>query len=171
MFINPKQAIDLGWIKGVKDPAKQIQPNAIDFTLDKVLGLSRGVARISEQGKVMRDAYEYHVEESGFWRLEGGRVYDGTSDVYVEVPEGVAAVLYTRSTFARNGVFILSGLYDSGYKGHVGFTIYTIGGEIQIAPGTRIGQIAFLAAKTARMYDGGWNHEIGTHYKDKMDGC
>ena len=35
MYISPQVAIDNGWIKGITDPEKQIQPNAIDFTLDQ----------------------------------------------------------------------------------------------------------------------------------------
>jgi len=169
MFINPKIAIEKGWIKGIKDPAKQVQPNAIDFTLDKVMALSTEVLPfISETSKIMRALDEItadpFLEE---WMLEGGRVYDGTSDVYVEVPEGVAAILYTRSTFARNGVIIASGLYDSGFKGNVGFTIYTIGGPIIVRVGTRIGQIAFVGAESAGLYTGGYNHPEGTHYTEQ----
>lgn len=163
MFINPRIAIEKGWIKGIKDEAKQVQPNAIDFTLDKVQALIPGMdAFISEREKVMRPMTDVEKTYDENWVLQGGRVYDGTSDMYVEVPEGVAAILYTRSTFARNGVFIMSGLYDSGFKGHIGFTIYTVGGLIVVAQGTRIGQIAFIHSENAGMYAGGYNHEIGT---------
>jgi len=174
MFINPKIAINNGWIKGIKD-LKQIQPNAIDFTLDKVMILNTDVvAAVGETHKTMRPLYPYSLDSSypldpveTFWALEGLRVYDGMSDMYVEVPEGVAAVLYTRSTFARNGVFIISGLYDSGFKGNIGFTIYTIGGPIQIERGTRIGQIAFVKSDdSGLLYTGGWNHPEGTHYAE-----
>jgi hypothetical protein len=103
----------------------------------------------------------------GDWILRAGTVYDGTSNVYIEVPEGCAAILFTRSTFARNGVFIVSGLYDAGYKGHIGFTIYPVGGQTLVAPGTRIGQIALVSADTAKLYAGGYNHTAGSHYADQ----
>lgn len=163
MFINPKIAIEKGWITGVKDPKRQVQPNAIDFTVDIVQALSVMPARVTESDKKMRSLMAFEPID-GMWTLNGNAVYDGTSDVYVNIPEGVAAVLWTRSSFARNGVFILSGLYDSGYIGHVGFTIYTPGGPIDIAPGTRIGQIAFMHSESAELYKGGWNHQQGTHY-------
>lgn len=168
MFINPKLAIEKGWIKGILNPAKQVQPNAIDFTLDYVKSVKvGGIARITEGAKYMRELYDHHTNEKGSWTLGGGLVYDGTSDVFVELPEGVAAVLFTRSTFARNGVFIVSGLYDSGYVGQVGFTIYTLGGMIDIARGTRIGQIAFVHSESAGAYAGGYNHQQGTHYTEE----
>lgn len=178
MFISPKQAIEQGWITRTDcssydewDARKFVSPNAIDFTLDtlkRLDGLS--TAAISEDGKQMRQLLstpamthlEYGKQPS--WLLNHGTVYDGTSDMYVKLPDGVAAVLHTRSTLARNGVFLLSGLYDSGYNGHIGFTMYPIAGSIHITPGTRVGQIAFLAADSAKLYAGGWNHDSGTHY-------
>jgi deoxycytidine triphosphate deaminase len=176
MFISPLHAIQKGWIthsqcKTVDDwkQRKFISPNAIDFTLDK-LGIinSKVGAIIGESSKTMRpvDPYEPTSRE---WLLDGNSVYDGMSDMYVEVPEGVAAVLWTRSTFARNGVFIMSGLYDTGFKGNIGFTIYTIGGPIKIEQGTRIGQIGFIAAANAGAYAGGYNHEAGKHWTAAKD--
>lgn len=168
MFVNPKHAIEQGLIRGIRDEAKQVQPNAIDFTLDDLRTIERDHAFLCEDKSrnMMRKSYATE-DRDGVWLLDGGRVYDGTSEMYIEVPEGMAAILYTRSSFARNGVFIMSGLYDSGYKGHIGFTIYTIGGAIEIEKGTRIGQIALVSAETAKMYAGGWNHEEGTHYTEK----
>lgn len=168
MFINPKIAIQQGWVQGIVNHDKQVQPNAIDFTLDTLKVLSSDTARLSEESKSMRQLLDVPVFPGG-WGIEHGRVYDGTSTMYVDLPEGVAAILYTRSTLARNGVFIVSGLYDSGYKGHVGFTIYPIGGNIVIQPGTRVGQIAFVSADSARLYAGGWNHAEGTHYAPTKD--
>lgn len=163
MFINPKIAIEQGWVQGIVDQDKQVQPNAIDITLDKLKVLSTDVARVSEIDKSMRTLLDVKPSPGG-WGLVHGHVYDGTSTMYCDLPDGVAAILYTRSTLARNGVFLVSGLYDSGYKGHIGFTIYPIGGSITIQPGTRVGQIAFVSADSAKLYAGGWNHTEGTHY-------
>lgn len=171
MFINPKVAIEKGWITGIRNPDNQIQPNAIDFTLDIVKFVDSGsIAIVGEHTKKMRDFLEVSTHpgyrSEPFWELAGQSVYDGTSNVYVEVPEGVAAILWTRSTFARNGVLIASGLYDSGYRGQIGFTIYTHGGPVEIYQGTRIGQIGFIHSESAGLYAGGWNHQQGTHYTE-----
>lgn len=165
MFINPMHALQENWIKGLVDEGKQVQPNAIDFTLDILKEVNyNDIARITESEKQMRSLLDIGTNARGEWILRGGTVYDGTSNVYIEVPEGAAAVLFTRSTFARNGVFIVSGLYDSGYKGHIGFTIYPVGGQTLIAPGTRIGQVALISANSAKQYAGSYNHKAGTHY-------
>lgn len=101
-----------------------------------------------------------------FWHLSSKKVYDGMSDVYVNLPEGIAAQLIIRSTFNRNGIFLTSGLYDSGFKGHIGFAIHNNSGEAKIGFGTRIGQIIFVSSDSVGSYAGGWNHEEGTHHAD-----
>ena len=138
---------------------------AVDFDLMSLYRVDpTAVAIISETHKMMRPTTPVEVSLDNKWLLKSGCVYDGTSSVYVNIPAGVAAVLYTRSTFVRNGVFIVSGLYDSGYKGQIGFTIYPIGGDTIIEVGTRIGQIAFVKSDNATMYAGQYNHDQGTHW-------
>ena len=172
MFIKPTVAIDNGWIKG-DFTDKNVQPNAIDFTLDKLFTIAENnIFRIDEESKEMRGGDPVEAEhdirlEKDYWRLSDHTSYDGMSDFYVDVPEGVAALLIVRSTFNRNGIFITSGLYDSGFKGHCGFAIHNNSGPAYIAPHTRIGQIIFVDSESAKMYDGGWNHENGSHYSEK----
>ena len=173
MIINPKVAIEKNWIKGIQNPDKQIQPNAIDFTLDEVREFIPtfkssspfGPAYVGENNKRIRELEPMQPTE-GYWYLEPQTVYDGMSDMYVQLPEGVAAILFTRSTFTRNGTFIMSGLYDSGFKGHIGFTIYNMAKEqFIVETGTRIGQIMFVSADSAGMYSGQYNHTQGTDWK------
>lgn len=179
MFINPKKAIENGWIKGnITD--KYVQPNAIDFTLDRLFHISNNSCAISEEGKRMRGGAEivaingirdmYDIQgvspDVQVWNIDRGS-YDCLSNLYVQIPTGVAAYLIVRSTFNRNGMFITSGLYDSGYQGHIGFAIHNMSGPATIAKGTRVGQIVFVAAENAYMYSGDWNHEEGTHYSEK----
>jgi len=172
MFIKPTVAIDNGWIKG-NFTDKNIQPNAIDFTLDKLFTLNNSKPfRISEEGKEMKGGNEVFaspdvITNIAYWRLDGHTTYDGMSDFYVDIPEGVAAMLIVRSTFNRNGIFITSGLYDSGYKGHCGFAIHNNSGYAYISPKTRIGQIIFVESDSASMYNGSWNHKDGSHYSEK----
>ena len=179
MFINPRTAIKEGWVTGIHNEEKQVQPNAIDFTLDKVYSISaQDEFIVSEYGKVMRNRRELHSikdrrwemikhEEIAFWVLQEG-VYDCMSDVSVTVPEDVAAMLIIRSTFNRNGIYLTSGLYDSGYQGHIGFALHVrMHGNTKVAVGTRVGQLIFVKAGSATMYDGNWNHSQGTHYAEE----
>lgn len=153
---------------------KCIQPNAFDFTLDKVYKINHSnTFFINEEGKQMRTGSEHlpvtnRRTQTQEWVLEGDSVYDGMSDIYVQIPDGIAAMLITRSVFSRNGLFLTSGLYDSGYNGHIGFAIHNRSGPAHIGVGTRIGQIIFVEAENALQYAGQWNHEQGTHYTEKI---
>jgi deoxycytidine triphosphate deaminase len=172
MFIKPTVAIDNGWIKG-DFTDENIQPNALDFSLDKLFTIDHTkVFRISEESKEMKGGQEVGPEidsKTGqeYWRLNGHTSYDGMSDFYVDIPDGVAAMLIIRSTFNRNGIFITSGLYDSGFRGHCGFAIHNNSTYAYVAPNTRIGQIIFVESESAKMYSGGYNHKSGSHYSEK----
>lgn len=171
MFINPKHAIQEGWVtfpEWMSEDFKQkcIQPNALDFTVDSVYFIGDDEFKISEEGKHMRTQSKMETFEGNFLLSKG--CYDAMSDFYVNVPEGVAAHLITRSTFNRNGLFIQSGLYDSGFKGNCGFVIYNMGGSATIAPHTRIGQLIFTTSEdSGKLYAGGYNTEAGQHWTTK----
>lgn len=182
MFINPTIAIEKRWIKG-NLTLNHIQPNAIDFTLDKMFEIYKDShCSITEfapkKMRVQQEVPSYglvsgHNDPSGPVKIAAGWTvgpgsYDCMSDFYVEIPEGVAAYLIVRSTFNRNGMFITSGLYDSGYKGHIGFVLHNPIGPATIEVGIRVGQIIFVSSDNAGVYAGGWNHDQGTHYSENV---
>lgn len=174
MFINPKHAIQEGWISGIKDEDVQVQPNAIDFTLDRLFSISDNEfiicadpANAFKEIKQMRGGTEiapYPDRRTGiqFFNLDTGS-YDILSDVYVDLPQGVAALLVTRSTFIRNGLFLIAGLYDSGFKGHIGCVLHNLKGTAKVQKGTRVGQVIFVSSENAKLYAGHYNHELGTN--------
>ena len=168
MFIDPRVAIENGWVTGIANPNTQIQPNAIDFTIDQMFSINGDNSFIiNESGKQMRGGERIvpvekpRLSDNFCWDINNG-IYDGLSNVYVKLPEGVACLpVIVRSTFNRNGIFLTSGLYDSGYEGHIGFAVHNWLGRAQIGVGTRIGQLAFVKSEEAGLYAGGWNHEKG----------
>ena len=172
MFINPQHAIQQGWIKGIKNLETQVQPNAIDFTLDRVFSISDNEFIISTEKatgkelKQMRGGSEILTSPDRRTGVEFFHLitssYDILSAVYVDLPEGVACLLVPRSTFARNAMWIVSGLYDSGFKGHVGCVLHQLKGTSKVEKGTRIGQIIFVSSENAKLYAGGYNHNENT---------
>lgn len=170
MFINPKTAIQEGWITGLFDLDKQVQPNAIDFTADQAFEVSYQDFYVSESYKQMRGSEPleprltyYEADNKPSWIIPGRGMLDFLSEVYVDLPEGVAAQLVIRSTLARNGLILTSGLYDSGFKGHIGFLLHNLHEhDAVIAQGVRVGQIIFVSSDSAGSYAGGYNHELGT---------
>ena len=142
------------------------QPNAVDLRLDKVLEIYPTLFVIDEQQKVHRGSEELIPDEDGYFTLRPG-TYEVTMENTISVARGEAGFVITRSTLNRNGVFLTSGLYDSGY-GYDGdqrspavmaAAMHVTTGPMKIRKGTRIGQYVGFYAETNNMYDG----DYGSH--------
>jgi deoxycytidine triphosphate deaminase len=179
MYLNPNQAIQEGWItfpswmdKDFRD--KCIQPNALDFTADYMHSPDGGGLILSETRKVMRPLIPTlpHIlnDDTEYFPIESNTYVDVTSDFYVSIPPGVAALMIIRSTLNRNGLFITSGLFDSGYSGSVGCALHNRGPIAYIAPHTRIGQIIFVKSEdSGLLYSGSYNHAQNTHWSGELN--
>jgi deoxycytidine triphosphate deaminase len=132
---------------------QDIQPNAVDLRLGKIFHIKNKEFLIDETQKVHRGSVPIDVKSDGYYHLEPG-CYEVIMENQIEVAEGEAGWVITRSTLNRNGVFLTSGLYDSGYHGVMAGVMHVNGGKMKIAPGTRIGQYITFDAETVHMYDG-----------------
>lgn len=143
-----------------------IQPNAYDVRLAKVFRIADEPFIITEEGKEHRGGDEVKVGEDGFLRLRPG-YYDVLFDHKVEIAEGEAGYLIQRSTLNRNGCFVTSGLYDSGFKGYVAGCLHVTTGMMITKPGTRLAQFILTEADTGHAYDGSYG--IGKFDEKKYD--
>lgn len=147
------------------------QPNALDLRLGKVFKInSSKVFEISEDHKTHRGTeYEVRPDFKGYFFLAPGE-YEVVMENMISVAQGEAGWVITRSTLNRNGVFLTSGLYDSGYGidaatgervgGVMAAVMHVTCGPARIKKGTRIGQFLLFDAETLHMYDGSYgNHK------------
>ena len=79
------------------------------------------------------------------------------------IPQDMIAYPFPRSSYSRRGIFISSGLYDSGYNNlqsaPAGVSIYNMSDQdITIEKDTRILQFIFLRGECNSMYDGHYNN-------------
>ena len=139
------------------------QPNAVDLRVSKIFKMD-GQFLISEDKKVHRSTEELSPDEKDWWSLDTG-VYEIVMENIVSVGEGYAGFVITRSTLNRNGVFITSGLYDSGYHGVMAGALHVRGGKTYIKKGTRVGQFIMFEAETLSLYDGSYG--IGKQHDNK----
>ena len=131
---------------------KQIQPNAVDLKVLKISKILDTVFEISEEEKIHRKTDEVPLTE-GKWHLKPGSyeiLFQGT----ITIGLGEAGFVITRSTLNRNGLFLTSGLYDSGYKGVMAGALHVTSGDAIITPGTRLGQFILFKSETLSMYAG-----------------
>lgn len=142
-----------------------IQPNAIDLRLKKVFKIdSDDVFAIDEQHKKHRGTIEEHPDEEGFFDLMPGH-YEVVMENQVHIGEGEAGWVITRSTLNRNGVFITSGLYDSGYNGVVAGVMHVNVGRMKVKIGTRVAQFLLFKAEALHAYNG--DYGVGKAHDEK----
>lgn len=160
MFLNPKQAIDEGWLRGV--PLDHVQPNAVDIRASELYKVRcTGDFELYHDKKRHRARDKVVGTAGAPWSLKSNNVYDFVSSAYVEMPEGVVGWLVTRSTLNRNGVFVLSGLYDSGFRGHINGMLYNLVGHTLIQPESRVAQFIMASSDSFGKYIGSYNTAEG----------
>ncbi len=135
--------------------SQDVQPNAVDLRLDKVFKINDDVFILSEDSKVHRTTEPVPLIEDDFYRLEPGH-YEVTMENIISVGEGEAGWVITRSTLNRNGLFLTSGLYDSGYSGAMAGVLHVTCGPVLIKKGTRIGQYLSFDSECVKLYDGSY---------------
>jgi deoxycytidine triphosphate deaminase len=131
------------------------QPNAVDLRLGKVFKILSSVFEVTNETKTHRGTEELLPDSEGFYHLEPGH-YEVVMENIIKVGEGEAGWVITRSTLNRNGCFITSGLYDSGYHGVMAGVMHVTVGPAKIKKGTRIGQYLSFNAEALTMYNGSY---------------
>ena len=130
-----------------------VQPNAVDLRLGKVFKIKDNVFTIDEDQKVHRGSEQYEPWEDGYFYLYPG-CYEVIMENEIHVGPDEAGFVITRSTLNRNGCFLTSGLYDTGYDGVMAGVLHVHVGLARIKPGTRIGQYLNWKAEALSSYDG-----------------
>ena len=134
-----------------------IQPNAVDLKLSRVWKINDDEFYLSQKDKRHRSTTELKLDLTNQFQLQKDCSYQFETEHYVIIPTGYAGWLIARSTLNRNGIFITSGLYDSGFENYIGGVMHVRCGPATIEKGARIAQFIFVEAETVRMYDGEYN--------------
>ncbi len=144
--------------RGIGDDKDAIQPNAFDFRVMEVFAFETPFFKLTaDDKKTHRQTRRLEVNRDNCWVLPAGS-YSVLTNIECTIAEGEAGWLIPRSTLNRNGVFLTSGLYDSGFNNTVGCTLHvTPGCVFTLEKGARIGQFLIVSAETLKMYDGSYN--------------
>jgi len=143
------------------------QPNAVDLRLDKVFRITSNLFELSNEHKDHRGSDILNTDDENYFQLYVGS-YEVIFENIINVGEGEAGWVITRSTLNRNGCFLTSGLYDSGYNGLMAGVLHVTCGPARVKRGTRIGQYLSFDAEALAMYDGdyGLNKAHDTKYEN-----
>lgn len=140
---------------------KMEQMHALDIRINQLYEL-HGDFALSESTKVHRSQIEVHPDEQGWFHLKPNSVYVFETEHEVVIAKGEAGWIKPRSTLTRNGLNVISALYDAGYKGSLNGQILNSSHKAKIKKDTRIGQFLVVEAETLKLYDGDYQKQGGT---------
>jgi deoxycytidine triphosphate deaminase len=145
-----------------------IQPNAVDLRVDKIfqMNVSKTFTIGEVDGKEVKEhrgSWELTPDAEGYWYLSPG-AYEIIMENIIHVGPDEAGWVITRSTLNRNGLFITSGLYDSGYHGVMAGALH-VTAPAKIKKGTRVGQFLLFTSQSLKKYDG--DYGIGKAHDQK----
>jgi len=148
-----------------------IQPNAVDLRVSKIFSINQNTFVIGEdddgkETKIHRGSTEVYPDEYGYYTLDPGS-YEVIMENIISVGADEAGWVITRSTLNRNGVYITSGLYDSGYNGVMAGALHVTRGTARIKKGTRVGQFLLFKSQSLKKYDG--DYGIGKAHDQKYN--
>lgn len=169
MILNPKLILEKGILTLPinVDVDKVLQPNGIDLSVLSVSRIMNGMLIVGD------DVNTSHIPcsplplesilslktDEGFTKgyfLQKNHNYKIETGYELHLPEDVVAYIFTRSSLNRNGILVGSGLWDSGYHGPIGTTLYPFQDFVLVPPG-RIAQIVFMKAESSKLYQGSYN--------------
>jgi len=149
--------------------SQDVQPNAVDLRLDKIFAINYKLFMIGEnedgtEVKNHRGSFEMHPDKDGYFFLNPGS-YEIIMENQITVGEDEAGWVIPRSTLNRNGLFITSGLYDSGYSGVMAGALHVNNFAAKIKKGTRVGQFLLFKSESLKKYDG--DYGLGKEHDKK----
>jgi deoxycytidine triphosphate deaminase len=177
MIISPQKAYDLGIVTKLLNATKQIGSDGIDLTIKSISRVASPHRPVTLSESKQRTQYLDHTPiipvstpgaDSSLPRsyFLHPAVYDVTFNEGCALPLGVAATLHLRSTFVRNGCFGVSGLYDSGFTSTNCGMLLHVNYTIAVEENMRLAQMVLWDSDSAKLYDGTYNNQLGTSWKD-----
>lgn len=127
----------------------QINPDTI---------VARKIIKMSEYSEIQQVGIDLSISEEVI--IQKGGSYNVLFNETVELPKDIYSTFNIRSSFSRKGVFATTGIYDPGYVGSLGCTLYNMSAEEIIIPqNTRVGQMLFFKGQAASEYNGQWQNK------------
>ncbi len=102
--------------------------------------------------------YDHSRGCSMFYLVQG--VYNVEFEQGCNLPNGVCGWIKHRSSLARIGAMVTSGLYDPGFKtDYMGAFLHVNVPQIYLGLGERIAQFIACVADESELYDGQWQNK------------
>lgn len=149
---------------------KMVQPNAIDLRVKAIYKPVPGTFRLMGDKKEHLTRQEIKPEvitkDEAVFTLTSG-VYLVEFEQIVTMGEKEAGVVLSRSTLMRNGVWMTTCLYDSGYHGKMISGLHVPEGVTFVFPkGERLAQFIVMDAESLHQYHGSYQEPVSEAPED-----
>lgn len=149
-IINPKVVLDK-YLKGA--PEHLIAQNGIDLPMAKLYRLDHTTTG-QVNGKVRKFPKRLEmIPIDGEYILYPG-FYEFTTDIEVSIPTQAAGLIIPRSSLLRNGIFVTSGVWDSGFSGKLSGFLNNTTCLVALGVHERVGQFLMFSAEAHQLYNG-----------------
>lgn len=164
MFLNPQTILNDGIVTlpSHLEPKSVLQPNGIDLYAYQVYDFIHDDSACHIGDNVQTRHLKTNELSKSLCNqvsLLQNKAYRVETQYRIKLPKDVVALIVPRSSLNRNGIFVGSGLWDSGFEGTIGSTIYCFNALTLHLP-ARFAQICFMRAESLYLYEG--------QYKDKQ---
>ena len=121
-----------------------------------------GLVKFAKNTQVQQVGIDLTIAETV--ELEQGEHKLARLNEVVTVPHDAFALIFSRSTFNRQGVLITATVFEPGWKGIPVVSIFNFSGaRFSIAKDTRVAQIIFFKANAASTYNGQYQNQFLEH--------
>jgi len=118
-----------------------------------------GLVKFAKNTEIQQVGIDLTIAETV--RLNHGEHKAVRLNEVVSVPVYMFALMFSRSTFNRQGILITSTVFEPGWRGIPTVSIYNLSGDyFSITKDTRIVQIIFFKADVASVYNGQYQNQF-----------
>jgi len=121
-----------------------------------------GLVEFAKNTQVQQVGIDLTIAETV--ELEEGEHKLARLNEVVTIPHDAFALIFSRSTFNRQGVLITATVFEPGWRGIPTVSVYNLSGtDFSIRKDTRVAQIIFFKANAASTYNGQYQNQFLEH--------
>ncbi len=157
MVVNPNTVLEQVVTSG-KDKCV-VQQNGIDLTVAKIQRQRAYSDFVEVVRPCEREIGKWDDDPNEYFLVFPGETIQVYFEQGIEIPNNMCAQVVGRSSFARAGCIVWSGLFDAGFKTDAcGCMLFNAGSNsVAFNKGDRLAQLVVHEADSASLYQGHWN--------------
>lgn len=143
-----KELMKDGLVENMVDENVQIQPDGVDLTIgDILIPWEKGIIDFDNSKRHISGSHRLPPSEGNIYHLMRGNAYIVKVRERITLPNNIAALVKSRSSLIRSGVYIGSAIFGPGYSGLGQVLLHVLNPYgLDLTTNARICQIVFFEA-------------------------